>query len=127
MTTHEIAKALTLLSKILKASPNVDLENFSLSNNNQNNHKSKQFDPIGLSSFVAFSTFSKKQWLDLIKEYHLPIEIPNSDSARDVMGKIMRYFNDNLDARKKLVDEVSNQPAKPSSELLTALSTLLKL
>ncbi|RZJ99959.1 MAG: hypothetical protein EOO43_25445, partial [Flavobacterium sp.] len=72
MKTHELAKALYMLSKILKSTPNVDLEDMNFDFKNVKN-KEKKYDPVGLASFVAFSSLKKPQWMELINEYELPI------------------------------------------------------
>lgn len=129
MKTHDLAKALTTLGKILRSGPNTELEdlNLDLQQKEKDSVNKDSFNTISFSSFVAFSSYSKRQWLDVVKEYNLPLNIPPTDSARDVMGKIMKYFNDSEEARRMLLDSVSKENKKGSPELLKALSTLLRL
>jgi hypothetical protein len=124
MKTHELAKALTRLARWLRAGPNIELANLELLGSRSK--RAAPADAVALSSLVAFSRFSKQEWAELIKEYRLPIEVKNTYSARDVMGKIMGYFAENPDARQQLMERVERQPSKASPELMRALSTLLK-
>jgi hypothetical protein len=127
MKTHDLAKALEILINVLKASPNVELNQLTFDKPTVIKPKDMKFDPISFGSFVAFATFTKRQWVDLINEYNLPIKILTTDSSRDIMGKIMKYFNEDIEARVRLMNEIERKSSKASPELMNALATLLKL
>lgn len=126
MKTHDLARTLTQLARWLRAGPNVDLASLDSITEERRSPKAPSSDAVALSSLVAFSRFSKRQWAELIEEYSLPISVSVNHSSRDIMGKIMSYFADNPDARHRLMDRVERQPSKASPELMRALSTLLK-
>jgi hypothetical protein len=136
MKTHELAKALSVLAKLLRAGPDIELSQLEHIGLNvihadayrlsQSQSQKRHSDAVALSSLVAFSRFTKKQWMELIEELKLPVQVRPTYSSRDVMGKIMNYFADNPNARLNLVERVERQPSKASPELLRALSTLLR-
>ena len=125
MKTHDLAKALTTRAKLLRAAPNVELEKLSLPSSKRVATVNSD-DPVALAALVAFSKFDKRQWYELITTFNLPIKVTTSHSARDLMGKIMNYFAENPDARKRLTETAERQPSQASPELMKALATLLR-
>lgn len=124
MKTHDLARILTQLARWLRKSPNIEMEQLQISALVPS--EQPQADALALSSLVAFSRFSKPEWVELIQQLRIPVEVRPSYSARDVMGKLMNYFADHPEARQALMDEVERQPRKASPELMKALSSLLK-
>lgn len=125
MKTHELARALTSLAKWLRAVPDAELSSLDPSSSTKRSQTAGPPDAVALSTLVAFSKFSKRQWAELIEEYDLPVQVLSTHSARDVMGKIMNFFAENPDARQNLIERVERQPSKASPELMRALTTLL--
>lgn len=123
MKTHDLAKALTALSKVLRSLPNQELESFSKEIENFNSSKVGDVG-ISLSTLAAFSKYGKNDWQNVIYDFDLPIEIRPRDAARDVMGKILSYLAEN-DAERERVARKNSQMSKGSSELSNALSFLL--
>lgn len=125
MKTHELAKALNTLARALRAAPNVELDMLALPTGKRVGSADPN-DSVALAALVAFSRFDKRQWHELITTLSLPIRVTSSHSARDLMGKIMNYFAENPDARKRLTETAERQPSQASPELMKALATLLK-
>jgi hypothetical protein len=121
--SHDVAKMLMQLARILQKAPNVDLSDLSLTQPQQ----LKMGDmAIGLTTLVELSKIDKRQWLSLIVEYGLPIEIRARDSSRDILGKLLKYLDEHPEAQKKLKESVYKRPSEASPELMEALSLLLK-
>lgn len=126
MKTHELSKALTALARILRSSPNVELSDFDLSTPSPKSSFDKKDIPAALSMLAALSDFNKQQWLAIIEEYDFAIDVKNTDSVRDVMGKLLRYLATDSTARRSLAERARKGGTKTSPELAEALAILLK-
>lgn len=131
MKTHELARTLNLLSKILRSGPDMDIEDWSILSNIKSHgtqEKSlKESDiPTALYTLVKLNDVSKGQWLSLIKDYGIEIEVRPRDANRDIVGKILNYLASNPSARDNLIKTSSKKNASESAELANALNLLLK-
>lgn len=129
MKSYEFAKQLTVMAKILKQGPNVELEDLEYStftNVASSSFKIEQSDvPKALSMLVGLNGVSKAQWIDLITEYEFPIELRPRDATRDIIGKLLNFLSENEEARNRLSGKKLKKSASSSSELADALSILL--
>lgn len=126
MKTHEFAKALSTFARILKSGPDVELEDFSLSNSYQKVGALKENDiPAALFTLVRLNDVSKSQWLKLIDEFGIEVEVRPRDANRDIVGKILNYLANDPEARMKLLKS-SKKNVSESVELANALNLLLK-
>lgn len=123
MKTHELAKGLTSLSKILRSLPNQELNKFA---DGVASLKTSVNSEVGmsLSTLAAFSKYSKSDWEKVITDFDLPLQIRPRDASRDVMGKILTYLADNESERKRIATKSQKNGDGPS-ELSSALSFLL--
>lgn len=123
MKTHELAKALNALAKMLRSLPNQEIEDFA-----EIVEASKSTPPsdvgISLSTLAAFSNYSKRDWQGVIDDFEFPIQIRARDAGRDVMGKILSYLAENKNERDRVARK-SGTINSPSSELSSALNFLL--
>ena len=130
MKAHELSKTLLALSKILKAGPDIDIEDWSLLNKSAPTTKSsnlKESDiPAALYTLVKLNDVSKAQWLSLMHEYDIDVEIRPRDANRDIVGKILNYLAANPIARENLLKTGSKKNVSESAELANALNLLLK-
>lgn len=131
MKAHELSKALLALSRILKSGPDIDVEDWSiLSKSNSPFSKSsnlKESDiPSALYTLVKLNDVSKTQWLSLMDEYDIDVEIRPRDATRDIVGKILNYLAANPIARENLLKTGSRKNVTESTELANALNLLLK-
>lgn len=125
MKTHEIAKILTALAQALRSGPDVPLEQLSYRQSARPKPNPSDI-PMALSALVALSQFDKTQWRAVIEEYKLPIEVRNTESTRDIVGKILRVLEHDADARRRLKQAVQRTKSDVNPELMTALNLLLK-
>jgi hypothetical protein len=125
MKTHEIAKVLTVLAQALRKSPNVNLEELTYRQPAQKKPSIADI-PMALSALAALSQFDKTQWRTVIEEYKLPIEVRNTESTRDIVGKILRQLEKDPEARRRLKQAVQRTRSDVNPELMTALNFLLK-
>lgn len=130
MYTHELADALKKLASFLKRAPDVDMADISMlfglnSPISRNDSKSKDDLPIALSALLRLSRIDKTEWIELIKDLGLQIEIRPRDASRDIMGKVLKLLETEPDARERLQRRVRNKEAHGSPELARALSSLL--
>ena len=124
MKTHELAKALTALAKILRSLPNQEMSDFGDAVASTKEPVSSDLG-ISLSTLAVFSTYGKSDWQTVIVDFELPIEIRPRDAARDVMGKILTYLAENNQERDRIAKKARSMP-ESSSELSNALSFLLQ-
>lgn len=130
MQTHELAEALKKLAVFLKRGPNIDINDLSLllgmsSPILKSESRSKDDLPIALSALLKLSRVDKNDWIELIKELGLHIEVRPRDASRDILGKVLKVLESEPDARDRLQRRVRNKEAHGSPELARALSSLL--
>lgn len=126
MKTHEFAKALSTFAKILRAGPDIELEDLSLSSSYQKVEALKEQEiPAALYTLVRLNDVSKAQWLELIEEFGIDVEVRPRDANRDIVGKILSFLATNPEARMKLL-KGNKRNISQSVELANALNLLLK-
>lgn len=132
MYTHELAEALRKLASLLKSGPNVQLGDLSdlistMARDRPSPPRSARPGdlPIALSALLSLSRVDKNEWLSLIQDLNLDIDIRPRDASRDIMGKVLKTLEVNPDARRRLEIRVHNKDVRASPELARALSSLL--
>ncbi|MCI1050577.1 hypothetical protein [Stenotrophomonas maltophilia] len=123
MKTHDMASALTEMAKALKAMPNVELSSALQPGGLQGGDKTAEI-AVSLATLASLSSYGKNEWVSVIVEYDLPIIIRPRDAARDVLGKLLAYLEENKSAREKLTEDVQRR-SKSSNEVSNALRFLL--
>lgn len=132
MTTHELAEALKLFAMMLKRGPNIDvgdlafIDRFSTEVSSSTKRSKKNDLPVALSALLSLSRIDKREWVELITELGLGLEITPRDSSRDVVGKVLRLLEKDANAREQLATRVQSKQAQASPELMNALSSLLR-
>lgn len=128
MKTHEFAKQLSLMAKILRAGPNIEMDEYLMQKPTLTSHS--QVDdrdiPLALNALVGLNEVKKEQWISLIEEFGFSIDIRPRDANRDIVGKLINYLAKNPDAREKLSGRPSKRKTGTSAELADALNLLLK-
>jgi hypothetical protein len=124
MKTHDLAKALTQLGKVLRALPNQDIDSLGDALNSRPSATTGEVG-INLSALAALSKYSKTDWELVAAEFMLPIESRPRDGARDVMGKILTYLADNESERERVAKQSRASTSAAPSELTSALKFLL--
>ncbi|RJQ67305.1 MAG: hypothetical protein C4519_24220 [Desulfobacteraceae bacterium] len=119
MKTHAFAKALRQLAHVLESGPNVDIANLQFQDQTQ-----KTIDPkevaLSLTTLISLSRISKQEWVDLINNYKFSINLGPRDSARDIIGKLLRYLDKHpeaIDMLKKKAHEGNKEPTALSRAL----------
>ncbi|HEW9976969.1 TPA: hypothetical protein VGT13_003971 [Shewanella algae] len=130
MKSHDFAKQLTTMAKVLRNGPNIELSELDFNNFGSVSFVEPQVEqsdiPKALSMLVGLNNVNKGQWLDLIEDYQLPIDIRPRDATRDIIGKILRHLSENQEARERLSGKKAKKVSNSSSsELADALSILL--
>ncbi|MEQ8594706.1 MAG: hypothetical protein RIC04_13620 [Parvibaculum sp.] len=124
MKTHEIAKLLMSLARALQSAPNQTLDDLASGGRKRRAPDPDEI-PVALGTLVALSDVDKNQWYKLIQENNFPIEIRPRDASRDVLGKLLRFLEQNPEARKKLTKSRVER-SSTSPELARALQFLLR-
>ena len=129
MKTHDFAKHLSFMAKILRSGPNTDLSDIEVTDlfdsKNAYNTPSKSEVPKALSMLVGLNNIEKEQWVELIADYEFDIEIRARDAKRDVIGKLLKHLSSHPEARDRLSGKKLSKSNNPSTELADALTILL--
>ena len=138
MKTHELAKALTHLSRVLRAGPNVEFEELTnlstyLSQprpprpNRETPDKRDEADKgTGLALLAEMASYGKQELLDLVDHLGIPIEVRKADAVRDILGKTLKFIQENPDFRERIVHRVDdNGSGSRTSSLARALAILM--
>lgn len=126
MKTHDLAKALETLARILRGSPNVPIDEMSPVNFIPRKPPEPSEIPLALGTLVSLADIGKLQWIEFIKANGFPIEVRPRDAARDVVGKLLRYLEQSPEARNKITNVAERSRSQTSPELQKALDFLLK-
>lgn len=130
MKSHDLAKYLSVIVRILKSGPNVEIEDLSLSGNTLTPPSKPTVDsediPQALNILVGLNNIPKQQWVALIDEFGFDIEIRARDANRDIYGKLLNYLSENPHEREKLLRKRGRRPITSSAELANALTLLMK-
>lgn len=124
MKTHDFAKALELFAALLKSGPNVEISQVELAQK-ASVTKPNQALAVNLATLARLSQIDKREWLDLINHYEIPLSIRPRDASRDILGKLLRYLDENPAEQNRLKKTAKFDPKKDSPELARALSFLL--
>jgi hypothetical protein len=138
MKTHELAKALTHLSRVLRAGPNVNFEELTNLSTYASQprtaratrelvEKTEMTDKgTGLVLLAQMANYSKMELLDLANHLGIPVEVRKADAVRDVLGKILKYIQENPGFRDIIVHRIDEkESATKTSSLARALAILM--
>lgn len=137
MKTHDLAKALTHLSRVLRAGPNVEFEELTNLSTylsqprpgrtvRETNDKRDQADKgTGLALLAEMASYSKQELLDLVDYLRIPIEVRKADAVRDILGKTLKYIQDNPDFRDRIVHDVDHKGSGTRTSSLARALTIL--
>lgn len=124
MKTHELAKQLSVLSRILRSGPNIEVESLKF-----DTAAARQIDssavPVALSTLAMLSEIGKEEWLIFITEHGLPIDVRPRDAARDILGKLLKYLVENPQARNEMAHSSEKERSKTSQQLRKTLQLLM--
>lgn len=126
MKTHEFADALEHLIRILRQAPNADMSSLGERLRPTTGSETNRRIAVNLSTLSALSRLDRGQWAAFVEDYSMPLQIRPRDASRDILGKVLRYLDENPSARQRLKDQAAGKEAPASPELMKALSLLLK-
>ncbi|MFN3149504.1 hypothetical protein [Bremerella sp.] len=137
MKTHDIAKMLNNLAKLLRAGPNVEIDNltnFPLPNAgtvkppnvSPNSTRDVAADGVAALSILAeLSKIDKREWIKLIDDLDLPIAYRDRDATRDIIGKLMTQIDRDPAIRRRIRNYVVHKDESVSGDLLNVFRVLL--
>jgi hypothetical protein len=126
MKTHEFAKQLAILGKVLRQLPNMPIEDLGFVTPPHRRSVDQSSIPVALSTLVALNDIDKRQWISFIEENQFPIEIRARDASRDILGKLLKFLEQNPEARGRLTNAAQRERTSTAPELRRALDLLLK-
>lgn len=139
MKTHDIAKALAHLSRVLRAGPNVEFEELTNLSTYLSHPRQvralREREPdkregsergTGLALLAEMASYSKQDLLDLVDYLGIPIEVRKADAVRDILGKTLKFIQDNPEFRNRMIfNAAKKDPDLRASSLARALSILM--
>lgn len=137
MKAYDLAKALTHLSRVLRAGPNVEIEDIGNLSVHSAHPKSTPLKPkdtsdsrnstnekgTALALLAEMASYNKSELIDLSRQLNIPIQVRPADAVRDILGKMLRYIQEHPDFRTRLVHASSETPE--GSRLAHALAILM--
>ncbi|WP_156399064.1 hypothetical protein [Methylobacterium sp. Leaf466] len=123
MKTHELAAALEILARILRSSPNGEVESLDFSSKKSKIDQSNALPALNM--LVALSEFDKNQWITLIKENKFDVPVNQKDSSRNILGRLLKFLESNPEARNVLTKATEKSRSSTSPELMKALQFLM--
>mgnify|MGYP003134217135 CR=1 FL=1 len=131
MKAHDLAKSLNTLARMLRAGPNVELEEIG----NLSTHTSKGVDRSpkknaegrsgAIALLAAMSNLKKAEVLQMADDLAIPIEVRKADAVRDILGKMLRYIQDNPEVQDRLVMRSVHNSEEEAPKLARALAILM--
>ncbi len=128
MKTHDLARLLQNLARILKSAPNAEFETYFSEGGSRKKEPLAGEDPdvpVALGTMVALNKLDKAEWLKIIDLYSLNVDIRPRDATRDIIGKILNYLERNPKEIRRITALSSHGSPQPSPELLTAMNVIL--
>lgn len=138
MKTHEFAKSLIHLARVLRAGPNIEFEDMTnlstyVSQPRQTkpsrevaNDKDRSEKGTGLALLAEMASYSKQDLLSLIDELGIPVEVRKADAVRDILGKALKFLQENPDFKERIAQSSSDKrPVDQQSPLARALAILM--
>jgi hypothetical protein len=126
MKSHDAAKHLEEIARLLRSLPNIPLGALGAEKPVSALASSPEALAVNLGTLASLSRVERAQWISLIEEHGFPIELRPRDASRDVLGKLLRFLEQNPRAIRQLQQRGRDTGAAASPELLRALDTLLK-
>lgn len=134
MKAYDLARALNHLSRVLRAGPNVEIDdigNLSVHSSPTRPTRPKEVTETrssnekgtALALLAEMASYNKSELIDLARQLNIPIQVRSADAVRDILGKILRYIQDNPDFRSRLVHASPETPE--GSRLAHALAILM--
>lgn len=127
MKTHDLAAIFSQLSNIFMAAPNIEAEDLSQiispDKNNKKSLKSTDEVAVNLLTLADLSKVGRQDWLAIIEEYQIPIQIRPRDASSNIIQRLVSYLSRNPDALEKFRTS-TKKPTAASPELMKALDFL---
>lgn len=129
ISSHEFARLLRKLATQLRKGPDMDADLaidriIERPASIEGGVKSDDL-PVALSALLSLSSVDKSEWISLISELGLSVDVRPRDASRDIMGKVLKVLESQPLARQKLQSSIKERKTKASPELAQALSSLL--
>jgi hypothetical protein len=125
MRTHEFAESLLALARLLKSGPDTELAALSLPPPVEANGTDPSAFARSVTTMAALSRMPKAEWRRFIQDWKLPVEVKNSDSVRDLVGRLFNFLDEHPDALRRIHKDATKKNKKASAELMEAFSVLL--
>lgn len=131
MKTHELSKALTHLSRVLRAGPNIELDSLAnLSTHAEPPRASKASKDLSdkgsaLALLAQIASYNKRELSELINYLGIPVEVKNTDSVRDLLGRTLRYIQENPTVQTRLASSGNDKASDSAPPLARALAILM--
>lgn len=131
MKSHDVARALSHLSRVLRAGPNVEITevgNLDVhASSSQKRKRSEEIEERGaaLALLSTLAEYRKAELVELIRSLELSVEVKSTDSVRDLLGRTLKFLSEHPEQRERLAKPRSSPTANVSPTLTRALTILM--
>lgn len=133
MKAYDLAKSLNYLARVLRAGPNVEVDEIAnlsthLSKSQPKKPASKQDatqNGAALAVLAAMSSLTKSEVLQMAEDLEIPLQVRKADAVRDILGKMLRYIQDNPEVQDRLVSNSVHSSEQEAPRLARALAILM--
>jgi hypothetical protein len=130
MKTHDLAKSLNYLSRVLRAGPNIELEEMvNLSTYVDSRPQRSGSDEVDRGAALVLlsemANYNKKELIEVAHALKIPLEVRPADAVRDVLGKILKYISENPSVKERLAGPAASPESAKVSSLAKALAILM--
>lgn len=122
MKTRTLAKALRQLAQWLESLPDQSLDE--LPSIELSPDHSPASLALNVATLASLSRIDRRTWMNFILEHHFPIEVRPRDASRDILGKLLKFLEQDP-AAVDYLQRRANSEMSASPELSRALRALL--
>ena len=115
-------RTLRLLADWLERMPDVDIEDLPILELDRESRSHAL--AVNVATLAALSRVNRTEWIHFIKEHGFPIELRPRDASRDVLGKLLKFLEEEPSAIEYLRNRVQHSTGT-SPEVTRALRALL--
>jgi len=127
MRTHELARVLQGLSRLLLAQPDKDLANIGSSAIRTRRARStdRHRRQLRFEQLTQVLSLTKPQLREIVQRFDLPIAITDRNSSRDILGRLIVLFRKRPDLVERIRNNTVHARKDANPQLQAALELLL--
>jgi hypothetical protein len=122
MKTRVLAKSLRQLADWLDRLPDQSLEDLAMQRLDMRTKSASL--ALNVATLASLSRVDRKSWIEFIRQHGFPIDIRPRDASRDILGKLLKFLEEEPEAINYL-QRRAHEDVATSPQLSRALRALL--